>query len=150
MPEDGSLERRGPYDGLLGLPLFLWSFSLLCDLAYLAAPRFLFWTDLAFYAIVAGLIGSIGAALRGGHALSAVSISRRRLLTRLHLGLDVMAISIFALSVWLRQLAESIEPYMAALSAVGLSVLCVAAWLRRVPAGESRLTVPASLPRSRV
>jgi uncharacterized membrane protein len=150
MLEDGLIERRRPYDGLLGLPLFLWSFSLLCDLAYLAGSRHQLWTDLAFYAIVAGLIGSVGAALQGEHALRAVSISRRRLLVRLPIGLDVAAIGIFALNVWLRQLADNTAPYMAALSAVGLCLLCAAAWLRRMPAGVSRVPAPAPLRRSRV
>jgi uncharacterized membrane protein len=150
MLEDGPLEKGGALDGLLGLPLFLWSFSLLCDVAYLAGSRYQFWTDLAFYAIVGGLIGAVGAALHGEHALREVPISRRRLLMRLHVGLDVVAIALFAVNVWLRQLAESTELRMALLSAVGLSVLCVAAWLGRLPAGVSRLAAPAALRRSRI
>ena len=150
MLEDGPLEKPGRHDGLLGLPLFLWSFSLLCDVAYLAGPRLQLWTDLAFYAIVGGLIGAVGAALNGEYELREVSISRRRLLMRLHVGLDVVAIALFAVNVWLRQLAESTELRMALLSAVGLSVLCVAVWLGRVPVGLSRLAAPAALRRSRI
>jgi hypothetical protein len=119
---------------LLGLPLLLWLFSLLCDVAYLVGPRLEALADLAVYAIVAGLIGAIGAALNAGQAMRAVPASRRRLLISAQVTLDLSAIALFSISVFLRQLSDTTEPFMATLSVAGLSLLGTSAWLSRRPA----------------
>jgi uncharacterized membrane protein len=87
---------------LIPFPIALWVFSLIADLVYLWRGNPV-WRDwIAFYALLAGIIGAVAAAIFG--IIDWLSIKDREVkkIANWHARLNVIALLIFAASFYLR------------------------------------------------
>ncbi len=92
---------------LIPFPIALWFFSLIADLIYLwrGNPAWRDW--IAFYALLAGIIGAVAAAVFG--IIDWLSIKDREVkkIANWHARLNVIALLIFAASFYLRTTSGS-------------------------------------------
>jgi uncharacterized membrane protein len=123
-----SIARHPLHPMLVVFPIALWVFSLACDVLSLIGAAGSRWSDLAFYSMVAGLIGALAAAVPG--LIDYVSVWRSRVhrLATAHMILNLVAVALFAVSVWLR-VRGGHGSLAVALSAVGVVVIVVSGWL---------------------
>jgi uncharacterized membrane protein len=87
---------------LIPFPIALWVFSLIADLIYLWRGNPI-WRDwIAFYALLAGIIGAIAAAIFGIIDWLAIKDGEVKKIANWHARLNVIALLIFAASFYLR------------------------------------------------
>lgn len=114
---------------LVTLPIGLFVFSFVCDLISRSRGTPI-WSEVARYTLGGGLVGALLAAVPGLIDYGTVRAPRPRRLATAHLGLNLLAVALFALSFWARvrpEQAPVLHPFW--LSAVGIVVLAVAGWL---------------------
>jgi uncharacterized membrane protein len=87
---------------LIPFPIALWFFSLIADLIYLwrGNPAWRDWV--AFYALLAGIIGAVAAAIFGIIDWLAIKDREVKKVANWHARLNVIALLIFAASFYLR------------------------------------------------
>jgi uncharacterized membrane protein len=113
------------------LPLGLFIFAVLCDLAFMR------WRNpglavVAYWDIVGGIVGGLLAAVFG--VIDWVAIpngTRAKAIGLWHGGGNVLVVALFALSAWLRYAAPGYEPSTTAvtLSIAGVALGAVTGWL---------------------
>jgi uncharacterized membrane protein len=87
---------------LIPFPIALWFFSLIADLIYLWRGNPV-WRDwIAFYALLAGIIGAVAAAIFGIIDWLAIKDREVKKIANWHARLNVIALLIFAASFYLR------------------------------------------------
>ena len=87
---------------LIPFPIALWVFSLVADLIYLWRGNPV-WRDwIAFYALLAGIIGAVAAAVFGIVDWLAIKDREVKKIANWHARLNVIALLIFAASFYLR------------------------------------------------
>jgi uncharacterized membrane protein len=92
---------------LIPFPIALWVFSLIADLIYLWRGN-LIWRDwIAFYALLAGIIGAVAAAVFGIIDWLAIKDREVKKIANWHARLNVIALLIFAASFYLRTTSGS-------------------------------------------
>src|SRR5437868_10495401 len=102
MASPASFMRPPIHPMIIPFPIALWVFSLVADIVYLWRGN-LIWRDwIAFYALLAGIIGAALAAVPG--LIDWLSITDRAVvkIANWHARLNVIALLIFALSFYLR------------------------------------------------
>ena len=127
---------KHPIHGMLVVfPIGLWIFSLACDLIRLAGASAEVWTNVAFIAMVGGLIGALCAAIPGAIDLlyykGGAPPVKKIALT--HMAINLTAVLLYAINVWLRASGPSpMDPGMSApvlLSIIGVALIAVSGWL---------------------
>ncbi|MEC5217317.1 putative membrane protein [Undibacterium sp. GrIS 1.8] len=127
---------KHPIHGMLVVfPIGLWIFSLACDLIRLAGASSEIWTNVAFIAMVGGLIGALCAAVPGAIDLlyykGGAPPVKKIALT--HMAINLTAVVLYAINIWLR--ASGPTPMDAGmstpvlLSIVGVALIAVSGWL---------------------
>ena len=92
---------------LIPFPIALWVFSLIADLIYLWRGNPV-WRDwIAFYALLAGIIGAAAAAVFGLIDWLAIKDREVKKIANWHARLNVIALLIFAASLYLRTTSGS-------------------------------------------
>jgi uncharacterized membrane protein len=86
---------------LVVLPLGLWTFALVCDIATLLGGG-QGWQTTALYATGGGVVGALLAAIPGLIDLLAITDAKVRRVAIWHLVLNLLAVAIFAAVFWLR------------------------------------------------
>lgn len=112
---------------LVGFPIGLWTFSLICDLIYYArgTPE---WKLAAYYTLGGGIVGALVAAVPGLIDLLAIKDAGSRRIGLWHMGINLVALAIFGASFWLRR--GDLEADLPAwLSLIGVAGIFVAGWL---------------------
>lgn len=99
---------------LVVLPVALWSFSLFCDLLYLAGAEAEIWSRLALYTMVGGFIGAFTALALPGFV------------TQMNLTLVVVAL--YAVNIWLRLGDPQSLALAITLSVTGVGMLALSSW----------------------
>ena len=114
---------------LVPLPIGLWIFSFLCDLAYRFLSDNVLWNDMALYTMAAGIAGALLAALPGFlDYLSLEDRATRRVATA-HMLINLTTVGLYAVNLWLRTTTSPGAATPFALSIVGMILLSVAGWL---------------------
>ena len=109
-------------------PIGLWVFSFVADLVRAAggAP---FWADMAFYTMLAGLIGALAAAVPGLIDFLALGGSRVRRIATMHLVLNLGVVGLYVVNLWLRTTRSPETTLPIVLSAIGFVLLVISGWL---------------------
>jgi uncharacterized membrane protein len=108
---------------LVAIPIGLWIFSLVCDLAHLfeAGEN---WRIVALYTLAGGIAGALLAAVPGFiDMLSLTSPIRRTAL--IHMGINLSVVALYAVNLWFRLQGST----LVWLSVLGLGLLVVSGWL---------------------
>src|SRR5215213_144865 len=87
---------------LIPFPIALWVFSLIADLIYLWRDNSVWRDYIAFYALLAGIIGAVAAAIFGIIDWLAIKDPEVKKIANWHARLNVIALLIFAASFYLR------------------------------------------------
>jgi uncharacterized membrane protein len=87
---------------IIPFPIALWIFSLVADIIFLWRGNPVWWNYIAFYTLLAGIIGAAAAAVPG--LIDWLSIKDRELvpIANWHARLNVIALLVFAASFYLR------------------------------------------------
>lgn len=115
---------------LVSLPLGLWAFSFICDVAYHFLHASGEWSMVAYYTLIGGLLGALVAAVPGFiDYLSAKNKDPRiKAVGAFHLILNLIVIALYALNAWLRTTVPASHAGFA-LSALGIALLSISGWL---------------------
>jgi uncharacterized membrane protein len=109
---------------LVAIPIGLWIFSLICDLANLFGAASENWTILALYTMAGGIAGALLAAVPGFiDMLSLTSPIKRTAL--IHMGINLTVVALYAVNLWLRLQGST----LVWLSVLGLGLLVLSGWL---------------------
>ena len=119
---------------IIPFPIALWVFSFVADIIYLWRGNPV-WKDwIAFYALLAGIIGAVAAAVPG--LIDWLSIKDKAVvkIAKWHARLNVIALLIFAASFYLRttsgaSLVSGSETIPVLLSMLGVVLITISGWL---------------------
>jgi len=115
---------------LTAFPIALWCFSLVCDVVYHFGSQNTFWKGVAFYAIGAGIIGALLAAIPGFIDYLSLTDPRATKIASLHLALNLIVVVMFIFNLGIRYNAlPSSGFHETLLSAIGIGILGVSGWL---------------------
>jgi uncharacterized membrane protein len=119
---------------IIPFPIALWVFSLVADLIYLWRGNPVWRNWIAFYALLAGVIGGLVAAVPG--LVDWLSLSDKAVfkIANWHARLNVIAVLIFAASFYLRtssgaSLVNASYSIAFALSVLGVVLIAISGWL---------------------
>jgi uncharacterized membrane protein len=87
------------------------------------------WHDVAFYTMAGGLIGALLAAVPGFIDMLSLPDSGVRKIARNHMLLNLTAVVLFAINIYLRTVFEAGAALPILLSAVGVLLLALSGWL---------------------
>jgi uncharacterized membrane protein len=113
---------------LVAFPIGLWVFAMVCDVVRAAGGNGA-WQTVAVYCIAAGIVGALIAAVPGLIDYFSIDEAAMKRIANLHLAVNLGAVVIFAINLWLR-FRLSAESYLPlAMSIVGVLALGVGGWL---------------------
>jgi uncharacterized membrane protein len=112
---------------LVMIPVGLWVFSLICDLAYLWGVGNPNWAMVAFYTMMGGVIGAIIAAVPG--FIDMFSLPERLQRTaKIHMSINLAVVVLYLINAWMR-LSGVWDVLPVWLSALSVTLLMVSGWL---------------------
>jgi len=114
---------------LIVFPVGLWIFSLVCDIVVLAGATSPGWQTAAFYTMVGGLVGALAAAVPGLIDLVSPQLAPVRRIAITHMVLNLVAVALYAVNIWLRTQATIDMRWPVLLSVIAVIILAVSGWL---------------------
>ena len=128
MSTPASIKQHPLHPMLVAFPIGLWVFSVVADLIYHLGWGRAVWADVAFYAVGAGIVGALLAAVPGFIDFLSITDARVRTIGVYHMAANLIAVLIFAVSFWLRWIGTA-GFLPAGVGIIGLVVLGVGGWL---------------------
>ena len=127
MASPASVRKHPIHPMLVALPIGLWVFALICDIAAVAGGPPV-WSIVAFFCIAAGIIGAILAAIPGLIDYFSIHEAEMKRIGTWHLAVNLTAVLIFAVNWWVR-LHEAAGLLPLLLSAAGVALIGFGGWL---------------------
>jgi uncharacterized membrane protein len=131
MASRASIYRHPIHPVLVVFPIGLWVFSFVCDIVALKRPEnSVFWNDMAFYTMAAGVIGALLAAIPGYIDYHGLHDSRVRRIATTHFVLNLVVIILYVFNLGFR-LNQPVETKSSAvlISAIAIVLLAISGWL---------------------
>ena len=113
---------------LVAVPIGLWIFSLVCDLARVAGSGNPAWATVAFYTMAGGIAGALLAALPGFVDLLSLP-PRPRKTAIAHMLINLTVVALYAVNLWLRWSTPADLELPFWLSLTGIGLLTISGWL---------------------
>ena len=126
MRTPASIARHPIHPMLVPIPIGLWIFSLVCDLAHrfgAASPN---WEVVAWYTMIGGIIGALAAALPGLVDLVSLPSHVKRFGIP-HMALNLTIVALYVVNAWLRR--DGVTDAAIWLSVIAVVMLGVSGWL---------------------
>jgi uncharacterized membrane protein len=101
MSSPASIKKHPLHPMLVGFPIGLWVFALVCDVVH-AASGSAIWQTVATFCVAGGIVGALLAAVPGLIDYFSIDEAEMRRIANLHLGVNLGAVVIFAINLWLR------------------------------------------------
>jgi uncharacterized membrane protein len=128
MRTPASIAKHPIHPMLVPIPIGLWIFSFVCDLAFVLGKGVSLWFTLGFYAMIAGLAGALLAAIPGMiDMLSLRGTVKKIALT--HMALNLTIVVLYAVNIGTRITGSEVAGAPLVLSIVAISLLAVSGWL---------------------
>jgi uncharacterized membrane protein len=128
MASPASIKKHPVHPMLVAVPIGLWVFALVCDVVHGAGGDTV-WQTVATYCIAAGIVGALVAAVPGLIDYFSIDEAAMKKIANLHLAVNLGALAIFAINLWVRFRvpAESFLPL--GMSVVGVLAIGIGGWL---------------------
>lgn len=114
---------------LITIPVGLFIFSLVCDLISLRSATPANWVMVAQYTMAGGFVGALIAAVPGVIDFLSLEESKVKKIAILHMALNLVALTLYAVNLWLRIYNGSNEGLPLVLSLIAVGTLAVSGWL---------------------
>lgn len=114
---------------LIVFPVGLLIFSVVCDLISLGSTNPAVWATVALYTMVGGFIGALLAAVPGLIDLLSLRDPRIKKLAVTHMSLNLVAVALYAVNIWLRLHGAPGTATPLALSVAAIVLLGISGWL---------------------
>ena len=116
---------------LVPLPIGLWIFTVVCDLAFAFGSGNPTWKTVALYTAIGGVVGALLAALPGLVDLLSLPSGGIKGTAVTHMAINLTVVALFIVSAWLRLSAAAPGRFdlPVILSLAGIALLVVSGWL---------------------
>jgi uncharacterized membrane protein len=128
MASPASIKKHPIHPMLVALPIGLWIFALVCDVVR-AGGGSANWGTVAMYCVAAGIVGALIAAVPGLIDYFSIDDAEMRRIATLHLAVNLGAVVIFAINLWLRFRLPAESNVPLALSIIGVLAIGLGGWL---------------------
>jgi uncharacterized membrane protein len=113
---------------LVGFPIGLWVFALVCDVVR-AVSGIAIWQTVATFCVAGGIVGALLAAVPGLIDYFSIDETEMKRIANLHLAVNLGAVVIFAINLWLRFRLPVESNVPLGLSVVGVLAIGFGGWL---------------------
>lgn len=128
MSSPASIKKHPLHPMLVGLPIGLWVFALVCDVMHVVSGNAV-WQTVATYCIGGGIVGAILAAAPGLLDYFSIDEAEMKRIATLHLAVNLGAVVIFAINLWLRFRLPVNSRLPLILSVIGVLGIGLGGWL---------------------
>ncbi len=128
MSSPASIKKHPLHPMLVGLPIGLWVFALVCDVMHVVSGNAV-WQTVATYCIGGGIVGAILAAAPGLIDYFSIDEAEMKRIATLHLAVNLGAVVIFAINLWLRFRLPVNSRLPLILSVIGVLGIGLGGWL---------------------
>ena len=128
MSSPASIKKHPLHPMVVGLPIGLWSFALVCDVVHAASGNAV-WQTVATYCVAGGLVGALLAAVPGLIDYFSIDEAEMKRIANLHLAVNLGAVVIFGINLWLRFRAPEDSHLPLMVSVVGILAIGLGGWL---------------------
>ena len=128
MSSPASIKKHPLHPMLVGLPIGLWVFALVCDVMHIVSGNAA-WQTVATYCIGGGIVGAILAAAPGLLDYFSIDEAEMKRIATLHLAVNLGAVVIFAINLWLRFRLPVNSRLPLILSVIGVLGIGLGGWL---------------------
>ncbi|MGH9498822.1 MAG: DUF2231 domain-containing protein [Terriglobales bacterium] len=128
MSSPASFKKHPLHPMLVAVPIGLWSFALVCDVAAAAGGTSI-WSTVALYCVAGGIVGAVIAAVPGLIDYFSIDETAMRRIATFHLIVNSAALVIFAFNLWTRFVLPAGSYLPLILSIVGVVGIGIGGWL---------------------
>ena len=128
MSSPASIKKHPMHPMLVGVPIGLWVFALVCDAAHAVSGNAV-WQTVATYCIAGGIVGAVLAAVPGLIDYFSIDEAEMKRIATLHLAVNLGAIVVFAIDLWLRFRLPADSHLPLVVSVVGVLAIGLGGWL---------------------
>jgi len=128
MSSPASIKKHPVHPMLVGFPIGLWVFALVCDVVH-AESGSAIWQTVATFCVAGGIVGALLAAVPGLIDYFSIDEAEMRRIANLHLAVNLGAVVIFAINFWLRLRLPAESNVPLGLSVVGVLAIGFGGWL---------------------
>ena len=128
MASPASINKHPVHPMLVAFPIGLWVFALICDVMR-AVTGNTAWQTVAIYCIAGGIVGAVAAAVPGLIDYFSIDEAAMMRIANLHLAVNLGAVVIFAINLWLRFRLQADSYLPLGLSIVGVLAIGIGGWL---------------------
>jgi uncharacterized membrane protein len=112
----------------VALPIGLWIFSFICDLAFVLGIGASLWFTLGFYTMIGGTLGALLAAIPG--TIDMLSLNGRpKKLALTHMALNVTIVLLYAVNIGVRIGEPVVAGLPLTLTIVAIVLLAISGWI---------------------
>jgi uncharacterized membrane protein len=113
---------------LVAFPIGLWVFALVCEVVH-AVSGSAIWQTVATFCVAGGIVGALLAAVPGLIDYFSIHEAETRRIANLHLAVNLSAVVIFSINLWLRFRLPVESNVPLGLSVVGVLAIGFGGWL---------------------
>lgn len=128
MASPASVKKHPIHPMLVALPIGLWIFALVCDVVR-AAGGGANWAIVGTYCVAAGIVGALLAAVPGLIDYFSIDEAEMKRIANFHLAINLGAVVVFAINLWLRFRLPAESNLPLALSILGILAIGIGGWL---------------------
>jgi uncharacterized membrane protein len=128
MSSPASIKKHPVHPMLVGVPIGLWIFALVCDVVHAASGNAV-WQTVGSYCVAGGIVGAILAAVPGLIDYFSIDEAEMKRIANLHLAVNLGAVAIFVINLWLRFRLPGESNVPLGLSLVGVLAIGFGGWL---------------------
>ncbi len=128
MSSPASIKKHPIHPMLVGFPIGLWVFALVCDAVH-AAGGSAAWQTVGTFCVAGGIVGALLAAVPGVIDYFSIDEAEMKRIANLHLAVNLGAVIVFAINLWLRLRLPVESNVPLALSLFGVLAIGIGGWL---------------------
>ena len=128
MRTPASIARHPIHPMLVPIPIGCWILSFACDLAFVLGAGATHWATVSFWAMLAGLLGAVLAAVPGIIDMLSLAGSPKKIALT-HMGLNILIVLLYAMNFGMRVNGGAIAGLPLVFSIAGITLLAISGWL---------------------